>query len=344
MGKAKEAKVKSEAADELDTIKLAVVDSVAHGTDGYVSGPNLANALDGIISSDQLTTIRENVNGPTWLVTGNKGKYEISRNGQVEALSGIELSQTAITFTEGATNADIQLTATLTADLMGSTITWSSNNTNVATVDSNGKVSVASNMQEDNKNTAIITAEIAGTTNVAKCTVTFVETEIYKIEVSLSSDTIRVGNTTTATTNGKGILGKDFGAIPTGVTYSSNDTSVATVSGSTIAGQAVGSTTITASYGALDTANCGITVEDPPLLLGEQASIAGTYINLGVDLDDNATTPDWKIIYNDSSNTDTTKRVIYAIADKYLDYSKVPTNIGLTTNTSNAVYKAHERS
>ncbi|MBR3002054.1 MAG: hypothetical protein IKF38_00545 [Clostridia bacterium] len=306
MGKAKEAKVKSEASDELDTIKLAVVEAVAHSTDGYVSGPNLANALDGIISSDQIPTIRANVNGPTWLVTGSKGKYEISRNGQVEALSGIELSQTAITFTEGATNADVQLTATLTADLMGSTITWSSNNTNVATVDANGKVSVATNMQEDDKNTAIITAEIEGTTNVAKCTVTFVETEIYKIEVTVTPSTIVIGkNTGTATTVGKGILGKDFGEITSGVSYTSGDISVATVSGSTITGVSENDVTITATKG-----NCSATVnvsveEEPPFILGEPA--IGSTVNYGkkvIDYKSNAEGKQdeigWRLFYQDT--------------------------------------------
>ncbi|MBR3002085.1 MAG: right-handed parallel beta-helix repeat-containing protein, partial [Clostridia bacterium] len=88
MEKAKQAKTENEAADDLDSVKLAVVDAVAHGTTGYVNGTNLANALEGKIDSDQITAIRANANGP-WDLTTSKGTYTIHPNGNVNSLKTV---------------------------------------------------------------------------------------------------------------------------------------------------------------------------------------------------------------------------------------------------------------
>ncbi|MBR3003287.1 MAG: hypothetical protein IKF38_07050, partial [Clostridia bacterium] len=87
MKKAKEAKNTNEAASELETIKLAVVDAVVHGTTGYLTGSKLADALivrvlDETEDATQLENIRNNENGD-WKVKGKYGKYKINRNGEV---------------------------------------------------------------------------------------------------------------------------------------------------------------------------------------------------------------------------------------------------------------------
>jgi len=80
MQKAQQAKQETDAANELEEIKLAVVSAMVNGTDGKVSAENLRTALTGIIDNTSGIT----GNGP-WTITGKSGtEYKIYSNGQVE--------------------------------------------------------------------------------------------------------------------------------------------------------------------------------------------------------------------------------------------------------------------
>lgn len=132
------------------------------------------------------------------------------------------------------------------------TITWTSSNTNVATVDSNGKVTAKGN------GTAIITAKTTDGTNLSKtCTVT-VTTPVTGVSVSPTTLTLNVGGTYT--------LAKTVspsGASNQNVTWSTDNTAVATVDSSgkvTAVSKGTATITCTSSENSSYKGTCAVTV------------------------------------------------------------------------------------
>ena len=168
----------------------------------------------------------------------------------------VELSQSSLTMNVGDTKI---LSATVSPS--GQSVTWSSGNTDVATVSSSGEVTaVGSGM-------AAITASFkyGGATRSASCSVTVNKVQI---ELSQSSLTMNIGDTETLSAT----------VSPSGqsVTWSSSNTNVATVSNSgTVSAVGSGTATITASFDysqkkysatctvKIQEANLGIIVEAP---------------------------------------------------------------------------------
>ncbi|MBR3002353.1 MAG: hypothetical protein IKF38_02140, partial [Clostridia bacterium] len=105
MEKAKQAKTANEKADELDTLKLAVVEAVSRGLTGTVTQENLQAALNGV-SGFSMTS---NGDG-TFTVTGSKGEYTVTENGSVTRKNGLTLNTRSLSVTEGSTGT---ITATL---------------------------------------------------------------------------------------------------------------------------------------------------------------------------------------------------------------------------------------
>lgn len=165
------------------------------------------------------------------------------------SIDKITLSNTSYTFE--AVNKTKLITASLSASLAKQSITWTSSNTAIATVDSNGLIT------SKGVGTCTITAK-AGSTS-ATCSVTVQQ---YATGVSLSStnSTINVGGTVklTATVTPSNATNKN-------VTWSSSNTSVATVSGGTVTGVSGGTCTITAKSNSnnLIEATATITVNVP---------------------------------------------------------------------------------
>ena len=180
--------------------------------------------------------------------------------------------------------------------------------------------------------------ELTGTITLQDGILTWgeIEPNVPSIKITNAPETLGVGKNVTLLTEIKRV-----NATPT-VEWSSSDEDIATVNESgKVIGVAEGDVTITAkiTVGEVDYFGiCNIAIELAPIELGTQGSIEGNYIDLGVDLDDDSTTPDWKIIYNDTDNN-----VIYAMTDKYLKVGKVPTGIGLETSGDFSVWKT-ERS
>ena len=80
MQKAQQAKKETDDANELEEIKLAVINAMVNGTDGRANAGNLKTALTGVIDNTNGIT----GNGP-WTITGKSGAtYKISGSGQVE--------------------------------------------------------------------------------------------------------------------------------------------------------------------------------------------------------------------------------------------------------------------
>lgn len=165
-------------------------------------------------------------------------------------VTGIALNYTSTTVDNPGTR---QLTATITpSNAANKSITWSSSNTAVATVDSNGLVTGVS------LGSAVIKATTVDGGFAASCNVTV--NYVPVTSVSLNSSTLTIGRQVTsqliATVNPSNATDKS-------VTWSSSNTAVATVSSSGVvtgvtAGTAV--ITVTTANGG-KTATCTVTVK-----------------------------------------------------------------------------------
>lgn len=141
-----------------------------------------------------------------------------------------------------------------------SNFTWTSSNTSVATVGSNGVITGVG------AGTATITAKYGGTTLTGTVTVT----PNYTYELVLNKTSMNMGKGRTETliatfkTYADGVLesSKD---VTSNATWSSSSSSVAGVNSGTITGNGVGSATITATYNG-KSATCTVNVIGSPTL------------------------------------------------------------------------------
>jgi uncharacterized protein YjdB len=174
------------------------------------------------------------------VVTAQVGGELASASIQVKGtpVSSITLSPTNSTLNPGeTTKIDAKVQDDNRRTLPGRKVTWSSSNTAVARVGSDGTVTAVA------KGTAIITGEVD--TLAATATVNVLATPVATISISLASSTIAVGQTTTATVT----LLDASGAPLTGKTiaYQSSNSALATVnSNGVVTGVANGSVTISA--------------------------------------------------------------------------------------------------
>jgi trimeric autotransporter adhesin len=188
----------------------------------------------------------------------------------VPPVASVTVSLASSTITVGSAT---QATAT-TKDangqvLTGRAVSWSSDNTSVATVSTAGVVTAVS------AGTAGITAASEGRSGTA--TVTVVVPPVASVTVSLASSTIGVGQTTPATATTKDANGNVL--VGRSVTWSSDNTSIATVSTGTVStgtvstsvvfGVATGTANITATSEG-QSGFAGITVA-PPLGFGSSS-------------------------------------------------------------------------
>ena len=137
---------------------------------------------------------------------------------------------------------------------VSSTFTWTSSNTSVATVGSNGVITGVG------KGTATITAKYGETTLTGTVTVTPAYT--YELVLNRTSMSMAKGATGTIVATYKtyadGTLESSTN-VTSAATWSSGNTSVATVSGGTVTGKGAGTATITATYNG-KSATCSVTV------------------------------------------------------------------------------------
>ena len=182
-----------------------------------------------------------------FLYQSGKGEEEPE---EVE-VSSITLSETSLSLTAGDSAT---LTATVEPEnATDKTVTWTSSNTGVATVE-NGIVKAVS------AGTAVITAKAGDKT--AECTVTVKASEPEDVEVSsitLSETALSLtagdSATLTATVAPENATDKT-------VTWTSSNTGVATVENGTVKAVSAGTTVITAKAGD-KTAECTVTVKAP---------------------------------------------------------------------------------
>lgn len=165
------------------------------------------------------------------------------------AVTKVTLSETTATMTIGG---ELKLTATIEpADATNKRLTWSSSDTGVATVDSDGKV----------------TAKAAGTTTI---TATAASGITAACEITVSEEVIEVTGVTLDKTEATVQVGKTIDLVatvePAGATHpqlewTSSDSTIATVTDGRVTGFAPGKVTITVKTANGKTASCTVTVE-----------------------------------------------------------------------------------
>ena len=177
----------------------------------------------------------------------------VAKDADIVAVTGITLNKTTLSLEEGDEET---LTATvLPENATNKTVTWTSSDTGVATVE-NGKVTAVA------AGNATITAKAGEQT--AECAVTVTAAE----EATVPVESITLNKTEVTLTEGSSEILKATvtpeGATDKTVTWSSSEETVATVNaeGKVIA-VAVGTTTITATAGG-QTAICTVTVKAAP--------------------------------------------------------------------------------
>lgn len=169
------------------------------------------------------------------------------------AVTGVTLNKTTTSIEAGQSE---QLTATvLPANADNKSVTWSSNNTAVATVDNNGNVSALA------AGTATITVTTADGNKTATCTVTVTAPaapiDVQSISMK-SSTTIAIGASETLTVTYTPADANTNKAL----TWNSNNTSVATVDANgKVTGISAGTATITATTANNKSATCMVTVQ-----------------------------------------------------------------------------------
>ena len=166
-------------------------------------------------------------------------------------VTGVTLSQTSAKLQFGET---LTLTATVAPDnAANKSVTWSSSNQDVATVDENGVVTA-----KTTAGTATIIVTTADGKKTATCTVTVTHVLVTGVSLSQTSAAIEVGETLTLTAT----IAPENASYKS-VTWSSSNESVATVKDGVVTGKAVGMATITVT--TVDRgkkATCTVTVYD----------------------------------------------------------------------------------
>ena len=186
------------------------------------------------------------VNKGTTTITAKVGSKTASCNVTVKVpLTGISLNKTTLALNRGVTETlTVNYNPSDTTD--SKTVTWSSENTSVAKVDQNGK----------------ITAVDVGTTNIlakvgsktASCSVT-VKAPLTGISLNKTTLSLRKQSTETLVVSYDPINTTDDKTV----TWTSDNEEVATVSGGTVSALKEGTATITATVGSC-TAQCVVTV------------------------------------------------------------------------------------
>ena len=194
--------------------------------------------------------------------SGMKASCVVTVEKKIVSVSSITLSQSSATMTEGET---MNLTATVTPDdATDKSITWSSSNTSVASVDANGKVTAKA------EGTTTITATANDGSGVkASCVVTVEKKKVSvsSITLSQSSATMTEGETLNLTATIT-----PYDATDKSITWISSNTSVASVDADgKVTAKAEGTVTITATAndGSGVKAFCEVTVEKKVILVNQ---------------------------------------------------------------------------
>lgn len=158
--------------------------------------------------------------------------------------TSVSINNTKATIKIGDT---ITLTSTVNPKNASQNVTWSSSNTNIATV-SNGIVTAKA------VGSATITVKTSNG-KTATCNVTVTPIEVTSIALNKTSATLKVGENTSLS-----VTYTPSNATTKSVTWTSDNNSIATVSNGVVTAKSVGSAVITAKTSNGKTATCKVTV------------------------------------------------------------------------------------
>ena len=186
----------------------------------------------------------------TATVDGKSASCKVTVNGQPATVpvQSVELNQTTLELIAGK---EATLTATVKPDdATNKTVTWSSNNETVATVDNNGKVTAKAAGE------AIITAKVGDKQATCNVKVTAADVAVESVTLNQSSLELVAGKEATLTATVK-----PESATDKTVTWTSDKPEIAAVEGGTVTAKAEGTATITVTtVDGGKTATCKVTV------------------------------------------------------------------------------------
>ena len=238
-----------------ETVSLTATVKPDDATDKSVTWSSSNTSVATVSSSGIVTAIK--AGSATITVKTNDGGKTATCSVTVKAatvpVTGVSLNTTSLSLTEGETQT---LTATVSpSNATDKSVTWSSNNTSVATVSSTGVVTAKS------AGSAIIMVTTKDGSKTATCSVTVKAKTVSVTGVSLdyTSLTMTEGETQTLTATIS-----PSNATDKSVTWSSSNTSVATVSSAgVVTAKAAGTVTITVKTNdGNKTATCIVTVQE----------------------------------------------------------------------------------
>ncbi len=232
--------------------------STSANTTGQTVALSGSSATD--YSFDAFTTSPQECTSIT-ISTANSGKHRLYLYSITLTIGVTDpVYPTAISLTDSTCNVGYttQLDPVFTpSDTNQTSLTWTSNNTSVATVDQNGLVTGVS----AGSTTITATGEDENGNPVSgSCTVTVTTVAVTGVSLNKTTLDLSIGATSTleATISPANASNKN-------VTWTSSNTSVATVSNGTITGVAVGTTTITVkTVDGNKTASCSVSVVEGP--------------------------------------------------------------------------------
>ena len=191
-------------------------------------------------------------------------QLEKLNTGQIVGVSGITLNKTALNLTIGASES---LVATISpSNATNKDVEWTSSNTNVATVDTTGKVTGVSS------GSATITVKTKDGAKIATCNVTVKNSVIPVTGVTLNKTALNLvtgaSESLVATISPSNATNKD-------VKWTSSNTNVATVDTTgKVTGVSSGSATITVkTKDGAKVATCNVTVKNPVISANENKLI-----------------------------------------------------------------------
>ena len=229
---------------EGDTQQITVTITPSDATDQTVTYSSSDNSVVTVSEDGTVTAVGPGTATITVTVGGVSKTITVTVVAKTIAVTSISLDNTSLSIKVGDTQ---QITATVQPDdATDKSVTWTSSDASVATVDNNGTVTGVS------VGTATITAQAGDYT--ATCTVTVNKIEVTSITLSETKVDLKVGGSTTITAT----VSPDNATYKT-VTWSSSDSSIASVDNGTITALKIGSTTITATADG-QSATCTVNV------------------------------------------------------------------------------------
>ena len=286
-------------------------------------------------SNENVATVS---NGTVTGVSAGKATITIkTKNGHEETfevtviesnLTKITLNPTILNFVVGDT-ASKKISATLEpADAMNRKITWTSTNTNVATVNDKGEVTAVGKGTCEVKATSEKNANVYGS-----CSVTVSEIEVESI--SLDKQTLKVGPGKTS--EALVVTFTPSNATNKTITWSSNATSIATVTDGKVTGVKEGTATITATSANGKTATCNVTIAEVGMTIAEAKAAVqrdGLQSHIGDLVEYNPTAGGkWRIFYYDEAGEFGTAGKLYLKRDFVSNDTKLSSYKSYTPST-----------